>query len=46
MRGGVAAAADWVEGAYTYVFRYQELEDKLEELIRQGSRFDSFTVKP
>jgi hypothetical protein len=21
-------------------------EDKLEELIRQGSRFDSFTVKP
>ena len=21
-------------------------EDKLEELIRQGSKFDSFTVKP
>lgn len=32
VRGGVAAAADWVEGAYNYVFRYGELEEELESL--------------
>ena len=46
VRGGVAAAADWVEGAYNYVFRYNELEEELntlrsrvgelEEQVRQG----------
>ena len=46
VRGGIAAAADWVEGAYNYVFRYNELEEELntlrsrvgelEEQVRQG----------
>lgn len=35
VRGGVAAAADWVEGAYAYVFRRGELEDELDALRRQ-----------
>ena len=46
VRGGVSAAADWLEGAYGYVFRYGEMEEelkalraqvgKLEEEVRQG----------
>lgn len=32
VRGGIAAVADWVEGAYGYVFRYGELEQELTEL--------------
>ena len=32
IRGGVSAAADWMEGVYTYVFRYGELEDELNGL--------------
>ena len=46
VRGGISAAADWLEGAYNYVFRYSELEDELaalrarvgelEEEVRQG----------
>jgi len=32
VREGVAAAADWVEGAYNYVFRYGEMEQELNEL--------------
>ena len=46
VRGGIAAAADWVESVYAYVFRYGELEDelnalrtqvgKLQEEVRQG----------
>ena len=35
IRGGVSAAADWMEGVYTYVFRYQELEQELTELRGQ-----------
>lgn len=35
IRGGIAAAADWVEGAYAYVFRRGELEDELDALRRQ-----------
>lgn len=35
VRGGIAAAADWVEGAYAYVFRRGELEDELDALRRQ-----------
>ena len=35
VRGGVAAAAEWVEGAYAYVFRRGELEDELDALRRQ-----------
>ena len=46
VRGGVAAAADWVEGVYDYIFHYGEMEAelaelrarvrKLEEQVRQG----------
>lgn len=32
VRGAVAAVADWVEGAYGYVFRYGEMEQELKEL--------------
>lgn len=32
VRGGIAAAADWVEGAYGYVFHYDEMERELKEL--------------
>lgn len=35
VRGGVAAAADWVEGAYTYVFRRGEMEAELDALRTQ-----------
>lgn len=35
VRGGIAAAADWVEGAYAYVFRKGELEDELDALRTQ-----------
>ena len=35
VRGGIAAAADWVEGAYAYVFHRGELEDELDALRRQ-----------
>ena len=36
IRRGVSAAADWAEGAYGYVFRYGEMEQELEERVRQG----------
>lgn len=32
VRGGVSAAADWAEGIYDYVFRYEQLQSELEEL--------------
>lgn len=35
VRGGVAAAADWVESVYAYVFRYGELEEELNALRTQ-----------
>ena len=35
IRGGIAAAADWAEGVYTYVFRYGELQEELAELRTQ-----------
>ena len=34
-RSGVAAAADWLEGVYGYVFRYGEMEAELEDLRAQ-----------
>lgn len=34
-RSGIAAAADWVEGVYGYVFHYGELQDELERLRAQ-----------
>lgn len=37
LRGGVTAAADWVEGVYTYIFHYGELEQELNDLrVRVG----------
>lgn len=46
VRNGIAAAADWAEGVYAYIFRYQEMEaelqtlrtrvSELEEKVRQG----------
>ena len=37
LRGGVTAAADWVEGVYTYIFHYGELEQELNGLrVRMG----------
>ena len=35
VRGGIAAAADWVEGVYAYVFRYGEMQAELESLRAQ-----------
>ena len=35
VRGGIAAAADWVESVYAYVFRYGELQDELNDLRTQ-----------
>ena len=35
VRGGIAAAADWVEGAYNYVFRRGEMEAELDALRTQ-----------
>ena len=32
VRGGVSAAADWLEGVYGYVFRYGEMEQELTDL--------------
>ena len=34
-RSGIAAAADWVEGVYGYVFHYGELEQELKDLRAQ-----------
>ena len=38
VRGGIAAAADWVESVYAYVFRYGELQDELNDLRTQVGR--------
>ncbi len=35
VRGGIAAAADWVEGAYNYVLRRGEMEAELDALRTQ-----------
>ena len=35
VRSGVAAAADWLEGVYNYVFQYNEMEEELEALRAQ-----------
>ena len=35
VRGGIAAAADWVEGVYAYVFHKGELEEELDALRTQ-----------
>lgn len=38
VRGGIAAAADWVESVYAYVFRYGELQDEINDLRTQVGR--------
>ena len=35
VRSGIAAAADWVEGVYGYVFHYGEMEQELDDLRAQ-----------
>lgn len=35
VRSGIAAAADWAEGVYSYVFHYRELQDKMDELEKE-----------
>ena len=35
IRSGIASAADWMEGVYTYVFHYGELEAEITELRAQ-----------
>lgn len=35
VRSGIAAAADWVEGVYGYVFHYGEMEQELDDLRTQ-----------
>ena len=35
VRGGIAAAADWVEGVYGYVFHYGEMDQELKDLRAQ-----------
>ena len=38
VRGGVSAAADWLEGVYGYVFRYGEMEQELKDLRAWNGR--------
>lgn len=46
IRGGVSAAADWMEGVYTYVFRYSELEEELNSLrVQVGELEDELRQK-
>ena len=33
VRSGIAAAADWAEGVYSYVFHYGEIPQQMEELL-------------
>ena len=35
VRSGIAAAADWVEGVYGYVFHYGEMDQELKDLRAQ-----------
>ena len=35
-RSGIAAAADWVEGVYGYVFHYGELEQELKDTVAKA----------
>ena len=32
IRNGIAAAADWAEGVYNYVFRYGQIQEELDSL--------------
>ena len=37
VRSGIAAAADWAEGVYSYVFHYSELQEKMDELEKENA---------
>ena len=36
IRNGIAAAADWAEGVYNYVFRYGQIQEELDSQVREG----------
>ena len=40
VRGGIAAAADWMEGVYNYVFHYGEMERELDSLRAQVGKLE------
>ena len=40
VRNTVSAAADWAEGVYTYVFRYSEMENEIQELRSQVTEME------
>lgn len=40
VRNTVTAAADWAEGVYTYVFRYSEMENEIQELRTQVTEME------
>ncbi len=40
VRGAVSAAADWAEGVYTYVFRYSEMQQELDDLRAQVAEME------
>ncbi len=40
VRNGVSAAVDWAEGVYTYVFRYGEIQDELDQLQSQVAQLE------
>ena len=40
VRGGISAALDWAEDVYTYVFRYEQMEEELIELRRQVAELE------
>ena len=40
VRSGIAAAADWAEGVYVYVFRYGEMQEELEQLRSQVAELE------
>ena len=41
VRNGVTAVANWVEGVYTYVFRYSEIQAELDELRAQVAEMEA-----
>lgn len=40
IRNGVSAVLDWADGVYAYVFRYQEMEQQLNDLKLQVSQLE------
>lgn len=41
IRNGVSAVTGWVEGVYTYVFRYSEMQDELDALHAQVAEMET-----